>query len=1302
MLSLCGGPALSAFRLERLLDAARERAPGIERLSATHVYFIDLRAPLDRAQREALARILDVGPCAHGLADEPGTVLIAPRPGAVSPWSSKATDILRICGLADVQRIERGVRWQLRTAGDRPAGERERACVAPLLHDRMTEAVLAGVSAAADLFRHAAPAPLLRVPLGRRGRAALEQANAEMGLALDDAEIDYLASRFGALGRDPSDVELMMFAQANSEHCRHKIFNAAWRVDDVPAAGSLFDMIRESHRASPGNVLSAYRDNAAVMAGWRGAWFRPDPVSRRYQRAPGQIDILMKVETHNHPTAISPHPGAATGSGGEIRDEAATGRGSRSKAGLVGFSVSNLRIPGFVQPWEHDHGKPDRIASALEIMLEAPVGAASFSNEFGRPSLCGYFRTFEQAVPGATGPDLRGYHKPIMIAGGLGNIRRDQVAKSSLSPGAPVVVLGGPALLIGLGGGAASSTASGEGQEALDYASVQRANAEMQRRCQEVIDRCWQLGDDNPVLSIHDVGAGGLSNAVPELVAQSDRGGSFSLDRIPSDDPGMSPLALWCNESQERYVLALRPGDGERFAALCRRERCPHAVIGAVTEERRLRLAHAGAGEAAVDVPLDLVLGAPPVAARAARRVHARPAALDTSGLDAEAAALDVLRLPCVADKTFLVTIGDRTVGGLVVRDQMVGRWQIPVADCAVTATDFEGYAGEAMAMGERAPLALVDAPASGRMAVAEAITNLAAAPVPGLHSVALSANWMAACGHPGEDARLFDTVRGVATELCPALGIPIPVGKDSLSMQTRWRERGEERCVTAPLSLVVSAFAPAEDVRRALTPELRSDLGETDLLLVDLGLGERRLGGSALAQVRGRLGGDAPDVDHPGALRGFFDAVQALSRARRLLAYHDRSDGGLLVTLCEMAFAGRCGVDVVLDTADGDALAALYCEELGAVLQVRRHDRDAVMGVLAAVAGLSGHVHRIGAPLPADRVRVRAAGATLIDLPRSRLERAWSETSHRMRALRDDPGCAREEHAARLDADDPGLVVRLGFDPGEDPAASLAPAVALTRPRVAVLREQGVNGQVEMAAAFDRAGFDSIDVHMSDLLAGEATLAGFHGLAACGGFSYGDVLGAGGGWASSVLYNERVRDEVSGFLGRGDTFALGVCNGCQMLARLGTLVPGAGTWPRFARNRSEQFEARLVLCEVPPSPSVLLEGMSGSLLPTVVAHGEGRARFTTAGGAARALADGLVCLRYVDGHGHVAERYPANPNGSPLGIAGLTTPDGRVTVMMPHPERLFRTVQHSWHPDGWDEAGPWLRLFRNARRWVG
>ncbi|MGD1982940.1 MAG: phosphoribosylformylglycinamidine synthase, partial [Chromatiaceae bacterium] len=1207
-------------------------------------------------------------------------------------WSSKATDIARNCGLDRVRRIERGVAYTVEL--DTAWTEQAASDVAALLHDRMTQVVFPQLEAAGVLFAHAEPQPFRRVDVLTGGRDALSTANSEFGLALSADEIEYLAESFSKLQRNPTDVELMMFAQANSEHCRHKIFNANWTIDGQPQDHSLFTMIRHTSDRSPTDVRSAYKDNAAVISGTHGYRFYPDPKTRVYGRHGEPIHILMKVETHNHPTAISPDPGAATGSGGEIRDEGATGIGAKPKAGLCGFSVSDLRLPDFAQPWEQDFGRPGRIVSALDIMLEGPIGAAAFNNEFGRPNILGYFRTYEERVPGAAGDELRGYHKPIMLAGGLGNIREAHIEKRAFPAGTPLVVLGGPAMLIGLGGGAASSMASGQSSADLDFASVQRANPEMERRCQEVIDACWQRGDDNPILFIHDVGAGGLSNALPELVHDAGRGGRFELREVPSADPGMSPMEIWCNEAQERYVLAVARDRLSDFEAICARERCPHAVVGEATDAEHLRLGDRQFDADPIDMPIGLLFGKPPKMHREVARGAPELLPLALEDVSVAEAADRVLRLPAVANKTFLISIGDRSITGLVARDQMVGPWQVPVADVAVTLADYDGYRGEAMSMGERTPLALIDAAASGRIAVGEAITNIAAASIERIGDIKLSANWMAAAGHPGEDARLFETVRAVGMEFCPALGIAIPVGKDSMSMKTVWAQDGERREMAAPLSLIVSAFAPVADVRPTLTPQLRVDRGDTDLILVDLGFGRNRLGGSALAQVYRQLGDRCPDVDDPAMLRAFFDVIQDLQSDDLLIAYHDRSDGGLFVTLCEMAFAGRCGFTIDLAGLDGDDLAVLFNEELGAVLQVRHTDSDDVLLALER-AGLGEGCQLLGTVEESGEVTIRHGTRSLFEGRREQLQATWSETSYRMQALRDDPECAREEFD-RVGQVDPGLSAQVTFAVDDDIAA---PLLARGRPRVAILREQGVNGQVEMAASFNKAGFDCVDVHMSEILNGSTVLDGFHGLVACGGFSYGDVLGAGEGWAKSILFNPQARDQFSAFFAREDTFSLGVCNGCQMLSNIKTLIPGAEHWPHFVRNRSEQFEARFVMVEVLPSRSILLDGMAGSRIPIAVAHGEGRAEFNDP-----AQLDAIqrqVVLRYIENNGEVASRYPANPNGSPQGITGLTSQDGRATIMMPHPERVVRAVQNSWHPEDWSEDAPWRRLFRNARAWL-
>jgi len=1291
VLILPGAPAGSAFRRARQLERLQRIDAGILALHSRYVHFVDCVTPPDAPQREQLLRLLALE-ASPPLTEGAGALMVVPRPGTISPWSSKATDIAWVCGLSFVRRIERGIQHQLEGAFSAP-----RALLGAVLHDRMTESVLLASAQAESLFAAAAPAPLTSIALAA-GRAALVTANERLALALADDEIDYLYATFTRLGRDPTDVELMMFAQANSEHCRHKIFNADFVIDGIAQSKSLFAMIRNTHAQAPTGVLSAYRDNAAVLAGPLGTRYFADPHTRVYGGHDELIDILIKVETHNHPTAIAPFPGAATGAGGEIRDEGATGLGAKPKAGLVGYTVSNLRIPGHTQPWERSIGAPARIASALEIMLEGPIGAAAFNNEFGRPSICGYFRTFEQQQPGDPPGRSRGYHKPIMIAGGLGNVRRAHVEKGVVSVGAPLVVLGGPAMLIGLGGGAASSLGSGASHEELDFASVQRGNPEMQRRAQEVIDACWALGGENPIELIHDVGAGGLANAVPEAIAHSARGARIDLRAVPSAEPGMSPLEIWCNEAQERYVLALRPTSLAIFDAIAKRERCPYAVIGLTTGDGELIVNDPLLGGDPVHMPVEALLGKPPRMRRDVRSLPAPAAVTDEfAALNLREAWYRVLRLPAVADKSFLVTIGDRTVGGLVSRDPLVGPWQVPVADVGVTLSDYRHHTGEALAMGERTPVALLDPAASARLAVAEALTNLLAADVTSLAEVRLSANWMAACGEPGEDAALYAAVRAVGEEFCPALGIAIPVGKDSLSMKTVWQENGEARSVVAPLSLIVSAFAPVRDVRRTLTPVLRLDSGPTSLLLIDLGEGRNRLGASALAQVYGAQGGAPADLNNAELLRRFVAALTALRERSLLLAYHDRADGGLAVTLAEMAFASHCGLEISLDPSRGAALAQLFSEECGVVLQVATAQLHEVWQELAT-HGLLECSRVIGRPLADLRVRF-AVGAEVLDEPWVELRRAWSETSWRMKRLRDDPDCADEEQSAALDSAAPGLRWQLSFDPQQDVAA---PYIATgARPAVAVLREQGVNSQVEMAAVLDRAGFEPHDVHMSDLLAGRVKLSTYSGLIACGGFSYGDVLGAGGGWAQSILFHEATRREFAEFFARLDTFTLGVCNGCQMLALLRELIPGAHAWPRFLRNRSEQYEARLSLVEILESPSLLFTGMYGSVLPIAVSHGEGRATFAGDADHQACAEQHLIACRFSDGRGNAARLYPANPSGTPAGIAALTTADGRATIMMPHPERVFRTVQNSWHPHDAGEDSGWMRMFRNARVWL-
>ncbi|PIV15600.1 MAG: phosphoribosylformylglycinamidine synthase [Gallionellales bacterium CG03_land_8_20_14_0_80_55_15] len=1303
-----GSSALSAFRLEKLRAAINAVAPAMTLTDTRYCYFSALQgAKLDKAQAGLLDKVLGLDESAGepAQAKTPDSawlgVLVVPRLGTISPWSTKATDIAQHCGLTGVQRIERGVIYYLASTNGKALSQQQQAAVLPLLHDRMTESVLATLAGAAEqIFRHGAPQPLAVVDVLKGGGAALEAANREMGLALSADEIEYLVENFKKLKRNPTDVELMMFAQANSEHCRHKIFNADWVIDGKVQDMSLFGMIRNTHKLSPQGTVVAYSDNCSVIEGAN--------VERFYPRADGSYAFsaelthtLMKVETHNHPTAIAPFAGAATGSGGEIRDEGATGTGSRPKAGLTGFSVSNLNIPGFAQPWEKSllppqgegrggdggYGKPSRIVTALQVMLEGPLGGAAFNNEFGRPNLAGYFRTFEENVSG----EMRGYHKPIMLAGGVGNIAAIHTHKHALPTGALVVHLGGPGMLIGLGGGAASSMDTGSNAENLDFDSVQRGNPEMERRAQEVIDRCWQLGENNPILSIHDVGAGGMSNALPELVHGGGRGAAFELRDIPLDETGMSPKQIWCNESQERYVLAIAPERLEQFRAFCERERCPFAVVGVATENDHLTVHDSEFGNAPVNMPLSVLLGKPPKMTRNVLHETPHLHAFDTRTLELRGSVERVLRLPAVANKTFLIAIGDRTVGGMTARDQMIGPWQVPVADAAVSLMGFNTCKAEAFALGERTPLALVNAPASGRMAVGEALTNIAATRIEKIADIKLSANWMAAAGHHGEDAALYDTVRAVGMELCPELGISIPVGKDSLSMKSTWKDGDENKSVTSPLSLIVTAFAPCMDARLTLTPQLSTEL-DTTVLLIDLGQGKNRMGGSALAQVYKQVGDVAPDVDSAAMLKAFFELIQALNSDGVLLAYHDRSDGGAFVSLCEMSFASHLGLDIHLDELHGDTLRNLFNEELGALVQVKNSDVAHVLQ-MGHDAGLK-NIYRIATLNRTDRLEISRGGERVFGDSRVNLQRIWSETTYQMQKLRDNPDCAEQEFDRLLDVADPGLHVKLSFD------LNAAPAILKMRPKMAILREQGVNGQVEMAAAFDRAGFASVDVHMSDIISGRVALADFKGVAACGGFSYGDVLGAGEGWAKSILFNSRARDEFEAFFTRCDTFALGVCNGCQMMSKLHEIIPGAEHWAHFSRNQSEQFEARFVMVEVQQSPAILFDGMAGSRMPVVVAHGEGYADFGNA--AKLAAAQPLVALRYVDNTGKPTESYPLNPNGSPQGITGLTTPDGRFSIMMPHPERVFRAVQHSWHPSDWQENGAWLKMFQNARKWVG
>ncbi len=1284
MLILPGGNALSDFRINKLIGSINDRGVDISTAICTYVHFANLSYDLTEAQHAQLEQLMSYSAKAKKITGATFKLIVIPRPGTISPWSSKATDILHNSGLTTVERVERGMIFEFEKRNGGLPGDSELQSILPAVHDRMTEVVITDETEAEALFASAEPTALQHIDILANGRAELERANNNMGLALSGQEINYLYDSFKQLDRNPTDVELMMFAQANSEHCRHKIFNADFTIDGTRQPHSLFNMIRQTHETNPGKVLSAYHDNAAVMQGYRGTRFITDNIKREYRYVEEDIHMLMKVETHNHPTAISPYPGAATGAGGEIRDEAATGRGARPKAGLTGFAVSNLKIPGFIQPWEVENGKPERIVSALDIMIEGPIGAASYNNEFGRPALCGYFRSLElQQADGV----VRGYHKPIMLAGGYGMIRDNHVNKLDIPAGAKLIVLGGPAMLIGLGGGAASSMASGSSAADLDFASVQRDNAEMERRCQEVIDRCWAMADENPILSIHDVGAGGLSNAMPELVSACDRGANLELRDIPNDEPGMSPMGIWCNESQERYVLAIAAEKVAEFEQLCQRERAPFAILGEATGEQQLRLNDSHFNNQAIDMPMAVLLGKMPVMQREVQAREHIGNSFYTRDIDLQDAIQRILQLPGVASKQFLITIGDRSVSGLVVRDQMVGPYQVPVADCAVTSLSYHDYTGEAMAVGERTPLALVNAPASGRMAVAEALLNICAARILQLDNIVLSANWMAACGEPGQDAELYATVAAV-TKLCKELGIAIPVGKDSLSMNTVWQEKDKDRQVTAPLSLNISAFARVADVRQSLTPELKAD-ENCCLLFIDLAQGRYRLGGSALCQVYQQSGDEAPDVDDVDLLTGFFQALQILNESDLILAYHDRSDGGLFVTLAEMAFAGHVGIDITCP--DGQIIDYLFNEELGAVLQINDSDLDSVKKAFVDAGIHESAISIIAKPNDQLTLSIKQNEDTVFSSTIASLQQRWAETSYRIQSLRDNPDCANSEFELIEDASHSGLFMDTNFELHAIPAPTVNTG---SQPKIAILREQGVNGQVEMAAAFDRAGFSAIDVHMQDLINGDTDLEGFHGLVACGGFSYGDVLGAGGGWARTILNNGVLTDMFSRFFTRDDTIALGVCNGCQMMSQLQGLIPGTQHWPAFVRNESEQFEARLVMVEIMDSPSVLFQGMAGSRLPVVVAHGEGRIHDDT---------DAPAVMRFIDSSGKPTERYPLNPNGSRNGLTSVTSEDGRFTIMMPHPERVFLSKQFSWLPAHWQhEYSPWMQIFLNARRAFG
>ena len=1290
ILEITGQSALSKFRLSKLLASIKKRDPHIQSIQAGYIYFAKLASQLSSGDKRKLEALLLSGESPAVLVESAQKFLVIPRLGTISPWSSKATDIVHACGLKSIERIERGICYAVMSeqniTDEVPYG------VGSEFHDRMTESLLTNNQSVGALFETHSPKELSSIVISKNAMTSLHKANEDLGLALSTDEIEYLHEYYLRLERNPTDVELMMFAQANSEHCRHKTFRADWVIDGEAQEEKLFDMIKSTTHLSPEGIISAYSDNAAVIEGFKGKRLLPSTQERRFEYSEEPIQILMKVETHNHPTAISPFQGASTGSGGEIRDEGATGLGAKPKAGLTGFTVSHLRIPEYSQPWEQPFGHSNRISTPLEIMLEGPIGGAAFNNEFGRPNLLGYFRTYEAKLPFLPDNEIRGYHKPIMIAGGLGNIRAEHALKIEVAVGANIIVIGGPAMLIGLGGGAASSLASGTSSEDLDYASVQRGNPEIQRRAQEVIDRCSAMGLESPITLIHDVGAGGLSNAVPETVDHSKRGAEIELRDVPNAELGMSPMEIWCNEAQERYVLIIPEDRTDEFVSICDRERCPFAIIGKLSDDGDIRVNDSHFDNKAVDIPMELLFGKPPKMIREVTRVESKFSDLDLTGIDLEHSIFQILKFPAVSNKTFLIHIGDRTVGGLCVRDQMVGPWQTPVSDVAITATSYESVTGEAMAMGERTPLAIVNAAASGRMAVGEAITNIAAASITDIRKVRLSANWMAAIGHPGEDANLFDTVKAVS-ELCRSLGIAIPVGKDSLSMQTQWEQEGKEYKVIAPVSLIVSAFAPVTNVRQHLTPQLQRINEGSQLLLLDLGEGANRLGGSCLSQVYGLSGGNVPDINSPKLLNDFFSLIQTLSNKGLLLSYHDRSDGGLFVSVAEMMFAGHMGVSMQLHGSNEDILSLLFNEELGAIIQIADSKLAEVKNIIDEFGISWLHIGNVEAD---EQLSISRDNEIILQIDRVTLQQAWSETTFHMQSLRDNPVTAKEEFDRILDTDDPGLNSQLTFN---IPTENSFPRIGGKKPKVAILREQGVNSHFEMAAAFIRAGFDAFDVHMSDLLEDRDNLNEYDGFAACGGFSFGDVLGAGGGWAKSILYHSILRDQFVSFFERSNSFALGVCNGCQMLSHLKELIPGAEHWPQFLRNRSEQFEARFNLVEIQNSQSLFLSGMAGSRIPIATSHGEGRVKFEN--DDIKSLANPLVTLKYVDNYGRPAQTYPENPNGSIDGICGLTTIDGRVTIMMPHPERVVRTTQNSWHPKDWEDNGPWINIFLNARKFI-
>ncbi len=1272
-----GIQALRKFKVNTLNERIKILIPGLELIGTEYIHFIETDKDLSQSNKKSLHKLLNYSPEVY-FKDSKYTITVAPRIGTISPWSSKASEICKLCGLSVISRIERGINYHL----NRTINANELVTLLELVMDKMTESHLQSLSDSELLFNELMPNEFITIDILGLGKYAINRANNELGLALSQSEINYLFDSFTAKERNPRDIELMMFAQANSEHCRHKIFNADWTIDSEKQAISLFGMIKNTYKQNPEGLLSVYSDNSAVMNGYSSNYFEANEEGV-YQNSVGEKAVLMKVETHNHPTAIAPDPGAATGSGGEIRDEGATGRGSKPKTGLSGFSVSNLKLPNSIQPWEIDYGKPSQIASALEIMIDGPIGAASFNNEFGRPNTCGYFRTYEQETKNG---DVRGYHKPIMLAGGIGNIKKNHVEKGLISDGDKIIVLGGPAMLIGLGGGAASSIGSGDQNENLDFASVQRANPEMQRRSQEVINTCTNLGDKNPIVSIHDIGAGGLSNGIPELVNDSRKGAKLQLRSIPNDELKMSPLEIWCNESQERYVIAIKDESIALFDEICIKERAPYAVLGIATEERHLLLEDSHFNNKPIDLEMSLLFGSSPKTHKDVESLANIEDAFNPINIELEDAINRLLNLPTIASKNFLITIADRSVTGLIARDQMIGPWQVPVADCAISLSDFEGYQGEAMSIGEKTPISLINAAAAARMSVGEALTNLMGAFIEDISHINLSANWMCASGHPGEDAKLFEAVKSIGMELCPQLGLTIPVGKDSMSMKSSWQEGDKEKSVTAPLSLIISAFSRTPDARLQMTPLLSNNLN-SELFLVDLGLGKNRMGGSALTQVFNQIGNESPDLDDPALFAKFFSVMNTLNKEGLVNAFHDRSDGGALITLLEMAFASRCGLDIRIS----NLLSELFNEELGCVIQVSNHNREKVLNELEKV-GLNEHTKSIAKINETDEIIIYQDGIEVFKDKRVNLQKVWSSTSYHISKLRDNPECAISEYSELFETSN-GLKISPSFDINENISAPYLNQGK--KPKIAILREQGINGHIEMAAAFTKAGFEATDVHMSQILSGKVSLSRFKGLAACGGFSYGDVLGAGRGWANSILMNHKAKDEFSEYFLRNDSFTLGVCNGCQMISNLREIIPGTEDWPSFERNTSEQFEARFTGVRINNSKSILLDGMQGSVMPIAIAHGEGKASFKSK------LPDNAISMQYVDHSGNTSQIYPHNPNGSENAAAAICDETGRVTIMMPHPERVFRAVQNSWHPNNWEERSPWMRMFDNAREWI-